>query len=207
MIINKRNLTKRLFDIFFSIFFLILLFPLFLIVSVLVLIFIGKPVFFHQFRPGIKERPFKLIKFRTMTNKTDLKGVLLKDTYRLNKFGKFLRSTSLDELPELWNILRGEMSFVGPRPLLMEYLPYYNYEQAKRHNVKPGITGWAQINGRNTISWEEKFEFDLWYVENQSLRLDIKILFITFKKVFFREGVTPKKGDIIPRFDESAKNN
>ena len=159
---------KRLFDIFFSIFLLVILSPLLILIAILVWIFIGQPVLFSQARPGLNEKLFTLVKFRTMTNEKDSNGVLLEDSLRLKKFGKFLRSTSLDELPELWNILKGEMSFVGPRPLLVEYLPLYNDYQKRRHKVRPGITGWAQVNGRNSISWNERFKLDVWYVENQS---------------------------------------
>lgn len=149
----------------------------------------GSPILFRQTRPGLHGKPFKMFKFRTMTNERDMVGKLLPDAQRLTMLGKFLRSTSLDELPELFNILRGEMSLVGPRPLLLEYLPLYTPEQARRHEVKPGITGWAQVNGRNTISWEEKFKLDVWYVDNQSVWLDAKILWMTFAKVFKREGI------------------
>jgi lipopolysaccharide/colanic/teichoic acid biosynthesis glycosyltransferase len=148
-----------------------------------------------------------MIKFRTMTDETDKNGLLLPDNKRLTSFGKWLRATSLDELPELWNVLKGEMSFVGPRPLLMEYLPLYSKEQMKRHNVKPGITGWAQINGRNAISWEEKFKLDVWYVENQSFWLDIKILMLTVKKVFKREGISAEGEATMPKFTGSLTRN
>jgi lipopolysaccharide/colanic/teichoic acid biosynthesis glycosyltransferase len=181
---------KRLFDIIFS--FICLLFlaiPLFIIV-ILVRRKLGSPVFFCQIRPGMHCRPFKLIKFRTMSNKRGNDGQLLPDSIRLTPFGVFLRSTSLDELPELWNVLKGDMSFVGPRPLLMQYLPLYSSEQVRRHVVRPGITGWAQINGRNAISWEEKFRFDVWYVDHQSLWLDLHILLITTWKVIRRDGIS-----------------
>jgi len=185
---------KRLFDIFFSVFLLVFLSPLLALIAILVWIFIGRPVLFLQVRPGLNERLFTLVKFTTMTNEKNSSGVLLKDALRLNKFGKFLRSTSLDELPELWNILKGEMSFVGPRPLLVEYLPLYNIQQKKRHDVRPGITGWAQINGRNSISWEEKFALDVWYVDNQNFWLDLKILFLTLKEVFNKKGIYAPNG-------------
>jgi len=194
---------KRLFDIFFSIFLLIMLSPLLVLIAILVLIFIGRPLLFLQVRPGLNEELFTLVKFRTMTNEKNSSGVLLEDALRLNKFGKFLRSTSLDEIPELWNILKGEMSFVGPRPLLVEYLPLYNIQQKKRHDVRPGITGWAQVNGRNAISWEEKFDLDVWYSENQSLLLDIKILFMTVLSVIKREGISTKGEVTMHRFTGS----
>jgi lipopolysaccharide/colanic/teichoic acid biosynthesis glycosyltransferase len=161
---------------------------------------LGSPVFFRQVRPGRNGRPFKLIKLRTMTNEDDRQGTLPSDDNRLTDFGRWLRSTSLDELPELINVLKGEMSLVGPRPLLMEYLPLYSPRQARRHEVRPGITGWAQINGRNALSWEEKFELDVWYVENQSLWLDIKILFLTVLKVFTREGINAPGSATAPFF-------
>ena len=185
---------KRLFDIFFSVILLIMLSPLFVLIAILVRIFIGRPVLFLQVRPGLNEKLFTLVKFRTMTNETDSNGVLLEDSLRLNRFGRFLRSTSLDELPELWNIFKGEMSFVGPRPLLVEYLPLFNIQQRKRHDVRPGITGWAQVNGRNAIDWKEKFELDVWYVDNQSFFLDIRILLLTIWKVVTRSGIT-KEGE------------
>jgi lipopolysaccharide/colanic/teichoic acid biosynthesis glycosyltransferase len=151
---------------------------------------LGRPLFFSQKRPGINAAPFKMYKFRTMQDVRNCNGELLADNLRITAFGRFLRSTSLDELPELWNVLKGEMSIVGPRPLLMEYLPLYSKEQNRRHEVKPGVTGWAQVNGRNAISWKDKFELDVWYVDNQSIRLDFKILFLTVKKVLFREDIS-----------------
>jgi len=181
---------KRLLDFTLAFVGLLVLAPVMLVLAVLVRKKLGKPVIFAQLRPGLNEKIFKMYKFRTMTDERDSNGTLLSDEKRLTPFGKFLRSSSLDELPELFNVLKGEMSLVGPRPLLPEYLPLYNKEQAQRHNVKPGITGWAQINGRNAISWEEKFNFDVWYVNNINLTLDLKILFITIKKVFIKEGVT-----------------
>ncbi len=159
-------------------------------VALLVRIKLGKPVFFRQVRPGYKGRPFELVKFRTMRDAIDAQGNPLPDSKRMTRFGSFLRAASLDELPELWNVLKGEMSLVGPRPLLMEYLPLYSPEQARRHDVRPGITGWAQINGRNTLSWDDKFKLDVWYVDNRSLLLDLKILFQTVKKVVVREGIS-----------------
>lgn len=181
---------KPLFDFLVSLIGLLLLWPLLLTVSVLIRIKLGSPIFFRQQRPGLHETPFFVYKFRTMRNSVDADGVMLSDDQRMTKLGTFLRTTSLDELPELWNVLKGEMSLVGPRPLLMEYLPLYTAEQARRHEVKPGITGWAQVNGRNSISWEEKFELDVWYVDHQSVWLDLKILYLTFAKVVAAEGIT-----------------
>ena len=183
------NKIKRSFDIIFSLTVLIMLSPIFLIIAILVKIKLGGHIFFVQERIGMYNRPFKMYKFRTMRNTKDSSGNLLSDNERLTKFGKILRSTSLDELPEFFNILRGEMSLIGPRPLLPEYLPLYSGEQIKRHNVLPGLTGWAQVNGRNSISWTEKFELDVWYVENWSLKLDLKIFFLTIVKVIKREDI------------------
>ncbi|EOW9250402.1 TPA: sugar transferase [Vibrio cholerae] len=183
---------KRIFDFVVSTFFSILLLPLFLIVAFLVRSKLGSPVLFVQERPGLHGKIFKLYKFRTMTNSCDTNGVPLSDSQRLTSFGKLLRSTSLDEIPSLINVIKGDMSLVGPRPLLIQYLPLYNKRQSIRHNIKPGITGWAQVNGRNAISWSQKFELDAWYVENQSFFLDIKILFLTLKKVFIKEGISAK---------------
>jgi len=191
---------KRIFDIFFSVFLLIFLLPILVLVLILVLIFIDRPVLFLQVRPGLNSRPFTLVKFRTMTNEVDSDDILLEDSLRLKKFGKFLRSTSLDELPGLWNVLKGDMSLVGPRPLLVEYLPLYSERQSKRHEVKPGITGWAQINGRNAISWDEKFDLDVWYVDNQSIWLDIKILWLTVKKVILRDGISQNNHVTMDKF-------
>jgi lipopolysaccharide/colanic/teichoic acid biosynthesis glycosyltransferase len=151
---------------------------------------LGSPVFFTQVRPGLHGKPFKMVKFRSMTSERGADGELLPDAVRLTPFGRFLRSTSLDELPELWNVLKGDMSLVGPRPLLVEYLPLYSPEQARRHEVRPGITGWAQVNGRNAIGWEEKFRLDVWYVDHQSLWLDLRILWLTVKKVLVRDGIS-----------------
>lgn len=181
---------KRFMDITVSLLGLVILLPLFVIISITILVTMGWPVIFIQNRAGYKGKIFKMIKFRTMTNEKDKNGNLLPDSKRLTKFGKFLRSLSLDELPELFNVLKGDMSLVGPRPLLPEYLPYYTREQMRRHDVKPGITGWAQINGRNAISWEEKFKYDVWYVDNWSIWLDLKILFLTIIKVLKREGIS-----------------
>lgn len=183
-------LIKRLFDLLFSALLLVLLSPLLLLVSLLVRLNLGAPVFFRQQRPGYRGKPFWILKFRTMRDARDEQGNLLPDAQRLTRLGHFLRSSSLDELPELINVLRGEMSLVGPRPLLMQYLPLYNAEQAKRHNLPPGITGWAQINGRNALSWPEKFRLDVWYVEHWGLGLDLKILALTVWKVLQREGIS-----------------
>ena len=183
-------MIKRLFDIFFSVFIFIMLLPVILVVAILVLVNIGWPIVFSQLRPGKNGKPFKIYKFRTMTESADKEGNLLPDAKRFTKFGRFLRSTSLDEFPGLWNVIKGEMSLVGPRPLLIEYLSLYNTRQAKRHDVKPGITGWAQVNGRNAISWQEKLDLDVWYVKNQSFWLDLKILFMTVKKVIIRDGIS-----------------
>lgn len=181
---------KRLLDILISATGIIVLIPLYLVVAALVFINLGSPILFSQSRPGFKNQIFKLYKFRTMRNTLDTSGELIPDENRLTRFGKFLRSTSLDELPGLWNVLVGDMSLVGPRPLLVEYLPLYSTEQARRHEVRPGITGWAQVNGRNALSWQEKFELDVWYVDNQSLWLDIKILFLTVYKVIKRSDIS-----------------
>jgi len=161
---------------------------------------LGRPVFFHQTRPGLHGRPFRMIKFRTMTDARSGGGQLLPDEERLGTFGRFLRTTSLDELPELWNVLKGEMSLVGPRPLLMEYLPLYSKEQARRHDVRPGITGWAQVNGRNALSWEEKFKLDVWYVDHRSFWLDLRILWLTLCKVLARDGISAPGEATMPRF-------
>lgn len=191
---------KRLFEFFFIIFGLLLIWPIFLLLFILVRNQLGAPVLFRQYRPGMNGSPFLMYKFRTMTNEHDSNGKLLLDEQRMTRLGRFLRATSLDELPELINVLNGEMSLVGPRPLLMEYLPLYNAEQARRHEVRPGITGWAQVNGRNAISWEEKFKLDVWYVDNQSLWLDIKILWMTFSKVFRREGISQEGQATMEKF-------
>lgn len=180
---------KTIIDIILSLLLLVLLFPVGLIIFALILIYLGNPVLFFQNRPGLHGKVFKMYKFRSMTDQRDAEGNLLPDDVRLTKFGSFLRKTSLDELPELWNILKGDMSFVGPRPLLVKYLDRYSPEQARRHEVKPGLTGWAQVNGRNAISWEEKFKLDVWYVDNWSLRLDFKILWMTLFKVLKRDGI------------------
>ena len=182
---------KRIFEFTIALLALFMLLPIFLTISILVLLKkMGTPIFFIQSRPGLNGKTFKMYKFRTMTNKCDKNGKLLEDKDRLSNFGSFLRSTSLDELPTLWNVLCGNMSLVGPRPLLIEYLPLYSKNQARRHDVRPGITGWAQVNGRNAISWNEKFELDTWYVENQSFVLDMKIILLTLKKVIKRDGIS-----------------
>ncbi|WP_350546467.1 sugar transferase [Pseudoalteromonas sp. 5-MNA-CIBAN-0065] len=181
---------KRLFDFLVALFALLTLLPVIIVVAVLIRFKLGSPILFTQDRPGLNGEIFKMMKFRTMLDGKDKQGNLLPDDERMTKFGAFLRSTSLDELPGLFNVLKGDMSLVGPRPLLVQYLPLYSPEQARRHNVRPGITGWAQVNGRNAISWEQKFKFDVWYVDNQSLLLDFKILLLTVKKVFVREGIS-----------------
>jgi len=183
-------MIKRLLDIALAFIALALLLPVIALLALLVRIRLGSPVLFRQTRPGRHGQPFEMVKFRTMLDAVDAHGNPLPDDQRLTRLGNFLRSTSLDELPELWNVLKGDMSLVGPRPLLMEYLPLYSPEQARRHEVRPGVTGWAQVNGRNALSWDEKFKLDVWYVDNQSLWLDIKILFLTVKKVLVREGIS-----------------
>lgn len=183
-------MLKRSFDIFGAGIGLLLLLPVIMIVTWNVRQKMGSPAFFHQTRPGMNGKPFEMVKFRTMTAAFDQQGNPLPDSDRITPLGQFLRSTSLDELPELWNVLKGEMSLVGPRPLLMEYLPLYSEEQYRRHEVRPGVTGWAQVNGRNAISWEDKFKLDVWYVDNRSFWLDMKILFLTVKKVLVRDGIS-----------------
>lgn len=196
---------KRLFDFTVALLVLMLLMPVVVIVAVLVRVKLGSPILFTQDRPGLNSEVFKMMKFRTMLDATDKKGDLLPDDQRMTRFGAFLRSTSLDELPGLFNVLKGEMSLVGPRPLLVQYLPLYSKEQARRHNVRPGITGWAQVNGRNAISWEDKFIFDVWYVDNQGFWLDIKILLLTVKKVFIREGISSSDHATMPIFKGQDK--
>lgn len=185
-----RKVIKRFFDIILSFAALSILWPVIAVVAILVKCKLGSPVIFRQRRPGKNEKIFEMYKFRTMTDARDANGELLPDEVRLTQFGKFLRSTSLDELPELWNILKGDMSIVGPRPLLVQYLPLYNEEQKHRHDVRPGLTGWAQVNGRNAISWKKKFEYDVEYVRNISFAMDVKILFLTVKTVLVKEGVS-----------------
>ncbi len=193
-------MLKRLLDLLLTSFVSFIFSPIIMVLISLVRFKLGSPVLFKQQRPGWLGKPFFVYKFRTMNNHKNDKGELLPDAKRLTNFGKWLRSTSLDELPSLWNVLKGEMSLVGPRPLLMEYLPLYNAEQARRHDVKPGITGWAQVNGRNAISWDEKFKLDVWYIDNQSFYLDVKIILLTIKKVLFRDGVNAKGEATMPKF-------
>jgi lipopolysaccharide/colanic/teichoic acid biosynthesis glycosyltransferase len=181
---------KRLFDFFIALSALFMLFPIMIILALLIYFKLGAPILFTQERPGLNGKIFKMMKFRSMLDGKDKQGNLLPDNERMTQFGTFLRSTSLDELPGLFNVLKGDMSLVGPRPLLVQYLPLYSNVQARRHNVRPGITGWAQVNGRNAISWDEKFKLDVWYVDNQSFLLDLKILLLTVKKVFVREGIS-----------------
>jgi sugar transferase EpsL len=195
---------KSIADKLVALIILVLLGPLFCLVALLVFWQLGSPIFFRQLRPGFHSKPFLLFKFRTMTNNRQPDGSLLDDNQRLTFFGSFLRSTSIDELPELLNILRGEMSFVGPRPLLMEYIPLYSTDQARRHDVQPGLTGLAQVSGRNKLSWEEKFLLDVWYVDNQCLTLDLQILIRTIWKVLLCEGVTPSGSDFMSPF--SSRN-
>lgn len=196
-------IIKRFFDIIISLIVLFGLAPVFLILILILYVYQGSPVLFTQTRPGLQNHYFRMYKFRTMSNELGANGQLLADSERLTRIGRFLRSTSIDELPGLWNVLKGDMSLVGPRPLLMEYLPLYSPEQARRHEVRPGITGWAQVNGRNEISWEEKFKLDVWYVDNQSFYLDIKILFLTVFNVINRRGINAKGEATMPRFTGS----
>jgi lipopolysaccharide/colanic/teichoic acid biosynthesis glycosyltransferase len=189
-----------MFDLFLAVLTLLLLGLLLISLVWLVHKKLGSPVFFRQSRPGLNGKPFEMVKFRTMTDERGPDGLLLPDAMRLTPFGLFLRSTSLDELPELWNVIKGEMSLVGPRPLLMEYLPLFTSEQARRHEVRPGITGWAQVNGRNAIGWGDKFKLDVWYVDNHSLWLDIKILWLTVRKVLLRDGISAKGDATMPIF-------
>lgn len=194
---------KRIIDMVLVVPILLFLAPVFLLFSLLVRYKLGAPVFFRQIRVGKDGRLFEMVKFRTMIDSRNENGEFLPDAERLTDFGKFLRSSSLDELPELWNVLKGDMSLVGPRPLLKEYLPLYSKQQARRHEVRPGITGWAQVNGRNTISWEEKFELDVWYVENQSSLFDVQILWMTIHKVINHEGITADNDAAMPVFTGS----
>ena len=194
---------KRLFDLVVAATALLVLALPMLALALAVRLHLGKPVLFRQLRPGRHGVPFRLIKFRTMRELYDARGELLPDEERLTRLSRFLRATSLDELPELWNVVRGEMSLVGPRPLLMEYLPLYTPEQARRHEVRPGITGWAQVNGRNSLTWEEKFELDVWYVDHQSFLLDLEILWRTLIKVLSADGISPPGREIMERFSGS----
>ncbi len=196
-------MLKSIFDKTLALFLIIFFSPIYIIVSLLIFFKMGSPILFRQKRPGYKEKIFGIYKFRTMTNEKDEFGNLLPDYKRLIGIGKFIRSTSLDELPQLFNVLKGEMSFVGPRPLLEEYLPLYNEKQKRRHDVKPGITGWAQVNGRNAISWDQKFEYDVWYVDNQSFWLDIKILWLTFLKVVKRSDISSSTSSTMEKFTGS----
>jgi lipopolysaccharide/colanic/teichoic acid biosynthesis glycosyltransferase len=193
--------VKRVFDLLAAILGLLLLAVPLALLAWQVRRKLGSPVFFSQVRPGLHGKPFLMVKFRTMTDERDADGALLSDAQRLTAFGRFLRASSLDELPELWNVLCGEMSLVGPRPLLMEYLPLYTPEQARRHEVRPGITGWAQVNGRNEISWDDKFALDVWYVDHRSLLLDIRILWLTVRKVLVRDGISAPGDATMPKFD------
>lgn len=199
-------MIKRTFDLLASASALLVLSPVLLGVAYMVRKNLGSPVLFRQVRPGMHGKPFEMIKFRTMLDAVDAQGNVLPDEVRLTSFGRFLRSTSLDELPELWNVLKGDMSLVGPRPLLMEYLPLYSPEQARRHEARPGVTGWAQINGRNAISWEDKFKLDVWYVDNQSLWLDIRIILLTIKKVVVRDGISAEGEATMSKFTGSKSS-
>ena len=198
-------MIKRLFDFIVASIGTIVLMPPFFILYFFILWYLGHPIIFVQIRPGLHGKPFRLYKFRSMTNVKNTNGKILLDEKRLSGFGKFLRASSLDELPSLWNVIKGDMSLVGPRPLLMEYLPLYNKSQKRRHEVKPGITGWAQVNGRNALSWHEKFQLDLWYVENRTFFLDLKILLMTIKKVLFREGVAESGQVTMSKFTGNTK--
>jgi len=199
-----RAAGKRLGDVAGSLIGLVVLAPVFIVIGLVVALLLGRPVFFNQVRPGLLGVPFRMIKFRSMTDARDSSGQLLPDVRRLGAFGRFLRVSSLDELPELWNVLLGHMSIVGPRPLLMEYLPLYSREERRRHEVRPGITGWAQVNGRNAIRWEQKFELDIWYVDHLSWQLDLKIIALTVWRVLKREGVNPADETVMPRFTGSG---
>ena len=199
----SKTFLKYLLDTVLILLSLPLLLPLYLVVAFLVHSKLGSPIFFKQSRPGLNSKVFDMLKFRTMTDEHDKDGILLSDSVRLTEFGKFLRSTSLDELPGLWNVLKGDMSLVGPRPLLVEYLPLYSEKQSRRHEVRPGITGWAQVNGRNAISWDEKFDLDIWYIDNQSIWLDIKILWMTVRKVIVRDGISQSNHVTMDKFKGS----
>ncbi len=201
-----KRVIKPSLDRVFALVSIILLLPVFTLLALTILFFMGRPVFFRQVRPGKNEKLFTIYKFRTMSNDKDQYGNFLEDEMRLQGIGKIIRQTSLDELPQLFNVLKGDMSFIGPRPLLPEYLPLYNKTQKKRHLVKPGITGWAQVNGRNAISWEEKFEYDIWYVEHISFLLDMKILWLTLLKVLKRDGVSSDASVTMEKFKGSLDN-
>lgn len=196
---------KRAFDILGAAIGLIVLSPIMIAIALMIRQQMGSPVLFRQTRPGRDGKPFQMIKFRTMRNAIDAEGKPLPDAERLTKLGRFVRSSSLDELPELWNVLKGEMSLVGPRPLLMDYLPLYSPEQARRHWVRPGVTGWAQVNGRNAISWDKKFALDVWYVDNHSVCLDMKIIWLTINKVIKREGISAAGEATMPKFEGEKK--
>jgi lipopolysaccharide/colanic/teichoic acid biosynthesis glycosyltransferase len=198
-------LIKRVSDFLGAALGLIIFSPILVAISLMIFSEMGSPVLFGQTRPGRNAKPFRMIKFRTMRDAIDSNGQPLPDAERLTKLGRFLRSSSLDELPGLWNVVKGEMSLVGPRPLLMEYLPLYTTEQARRHEVRPGVTGWAQVNGRNAISWSEKFAFDVWYVDNRSLRLDLKIIWLTIRKVIKREGISAAGEATMPKFEREIR--
>jgi sugar transferase EpsL len=198
-------MIKRIFDITAAFVILMLAIPVLVPIALMIRWKLGSPVIFSQVRPGLHAQPFRMFKFRTMTNQRDANGELLPNEQRMTRFGSFLRSTSLDELPELWNVLCGEMSLVGSRPLLVEYLDYYTPQQHRRHEVRPGITGWAQVNGRNAISWDQKLELDVWYVDNQSFRLDLYILWLTIWKVVRRDGIQHEGSVSMPRFDDYMK--
>ena len=200
-------MIKRLFDLIVALLVILITCPIMMMVAMVVRRYLGSPVFFSQIRPGLGGRPFFVYKFRTMTDARNSDGQLLPDDVRLTKLGLFLRRSSLDELPQLFNVIKGDISLVGPRPLLMEYLPLYSAEQARRHAVRPGITGWAQVNGRNAISWEQKFALDVWYVDHQSFWLDMKILALTVKKVLIKEGISAQGMETMPRFLGSDKGN
>lgn len=190
----------RIFELIAAILILLLLSPIILILVLIIRLWLGEQVFFRQERPGLHGHPFEMIKFRTMTDARDSDGRLLPDCDRLTRFGKFMRATSIDELPELWNVVKGDMALVGPRPLLMEYLPLYSHRQMRRHEVRPGITGWAQINGRNALSWDEKFALDIWYVDNRSFMVDLRILVMTVIQVIKRDGISAKGEATMPHF-------
>lgn len=195
---------KRLFDVICAAAALILLSPVLVVVAWLIRRQMGSPVLFRQMRPGLKGTPFLMVKFRTMRDARDANGVELPDSERLTRLGQFLRASSLDELPELWNVLKGDMSLVGPRPLLMEYLPLYSPRESRRHDVRPGVTGWAQVNGRNSLSWQQKFEMDVWYVDNRSFWLDLRILWMTVKKVLVRDGISAQGQATMEKFRGSS---
>ncbi len=193
-------MSKRLIDFILASIGIIILSPVLVLVAITVRYCLGSPILYLQRRPGLNEKAFTLVKFRTMREVSDLNDIPLPDAHRLTKVGKFLRSWSLDELPELWNVARGEMSLVGPRPLLMQYLPLYTCEQRRRHQIRPGLTGWAQINGRNSLDWEERFQMDVWYVDNRSFFLDLRILFLTFRKIIIRDGISARGNVTMPPF-------